>query len=88
MSRWTLTNPTKQPAVQMQTLDYFMIGWAPRYLVYDLTLAMAESLGNYDAHVVRLNPAPHPSSQRVLVEMRSRWEKHEPMSSEDFEPLA
>ena len=83
-----LTNPTKQPAVQMQTLDYFMIGWAPRYLVYDLTLAMAESLGNYDAHVVRLNPAPHPSSQRVLVEMRSRWEKHEPMSSEDFEPLA
>ena len=83
-----LTNPTKQPAVQMQTLDYFMIGWAPRYLVYDLTLAMAESLGNYDAHVVRLNPAPHPSSQRVLGEMRSRWEKHEPMSSEDFEPLA
>ena len=83
-----LTNPTKHAAVQIQTLDYFMIGWSPRYIAYDLVMAMAESRGEYEARVVRLNPVPHPSSQRVLVEMRSRWEKHEPMSSEDFEPLA
>lgn len=82
-----LTNPTGQPAVQIQTQDYYMIGWAPHYLAYDLTMAMAEAPGDYRAQIVRLNPAPHPSSQRVLVEMRSRWDKHEPMSSEDFEPL-
>ena len=83
-----LTNPTGRPAVQIQTKDYFMIGWAPDYLAYDLTKAMEESPGDYRARVVRLNPAPHLSSQRVLIEMRSQWDKHEPMSSEDFEPLA
>ena len=83
-----LTNPTKQPAVQIQTRDYFMIGWSPRYFVHDLMMAMAESRGEYEARVVRVNPVPHPSSQRVLVEMRSRWESHEPMSGEDFQPLA
>ena len=83
-----LTNPTKQPAVQIQTQDYFMIGWSPRYFVHDLMMAMAESQGEYEARVVRVNPVPHPSSQRVLVEMRSRWDTHEPMSGEDFQPLA
>ena len=83
-----LTNPTKQPAVQIQTLDYYMIGWSPRYFAHDLMMAMAESRGEYEARVVRLNPVPYPSSQRMLVEMRSRWESHEPMSGEDFQPLA
>ena len=83
-----LTNPTKQPAVQIQTADYYMLGWSPRYFAHDLMMAMAESRGEYEARVVRLNPVPHPSSQRVLIEMQSRWEEHEPMSSEDFEPLA
>lgn len=83
-----LTNPTKQPAVQIQTLDYYMIGWSPRYFAHDLMMAMAESRGEYEARVVRLNPLPYPSSQRVLVEMRSRWENHEPMSGDDFKPLA
>ena len=82
-----LTNPTGKPAVQIQTQDYHLLGWAPRYFVHDLTMAMAESLGEYEAEVVRLNPSPHPQSQRVLIEMRSRWEKHEPMSGEEFQPL-
>ena len=83
-----LTNPTKHAAVQIQTLDYFLIGWSPRYFAHDLMMALSESGGDYEARVVRVNPVPYPFSQRVLVEMRSRWEKHEPMSSEDFEPLA
>ena len=82
-----LTNPTKQPAVQIQTQDYYMIGWAPQYFAHDLMMAMAESAGDYQASVVRVNPVPYPSAQRVLVETRSRWENHEPMSGEDFEPL-
>ncbi len=83
-----LTNPTKQPAVQILTLDYFMIGWSPRYFAHDLMMALLESSGEYEARVVRVNPFPRPSSHRVLVEMRSRWENHEPMSGEDFQPLA
>lgn len=82
-----LTNPMTEMAVQIQTTDYQMIGWAPQYLVNDLTAAMAESPGKYEAHVVRVNPQPAPSRQRVLVEMRSFWEDHEPMSGLDFQPL-
>lgn len=82
-----LTNPATGLAVQFQTEDYHMIGWAPRYLVYDLAKAMAESPPEYEAHVVRLNPPPAPANHRVLIEMSGRWDKHEPMSSDDFRPL-
>ena len=82
-----LTNPETGFAVQIETEDYHMIGWAPRYLVDDLVKAMAESPGNYGAKVVRVNPLPAPSKQRILIEMSGRWDKHEPMTSEDFDPL-
>ena len=78
-----LTNPATGLAVQIQTTDYCMIGWAPRYLVEDLVAAMAEGPGRYGAQVVRINRP----KQRVLIEMRGCWSKHEPMSSEDFKPL-
>ena len=81
-----LTNPKTRVAVQIQTEDYHMIGWAPRYVTKDLVAAMAES-PEYSASVVQLNPQPAPSKQRVLVEMRGRWDKHEPMTSPDFNPL-
>ena len=81
-----LTNPLSEMAVQIQTTDYHMIGWAPRYLVDDLAMAMAESPGKYSASVVRLNPQPVPSNQRVLIEMRSLWDKHQPMTGPQFQP--
>lgn len=82
-----LTTPETSFAVQIQTVDYHMIGWAPRFVVNDLVEAMAESPGNYSAKVVRVNPLPAPSKQRVLIEMSGRWDEHEPMTSEDFDPL-
>ena len=81
-----LTNPVTRLAVQIQTKDYHMVGWAPRYLVRDLTEAMAGT-AEYSARVVRLNPLPAPSKQRVLIEMHGRWRDHQPMSNEDFRPL-
>lgn len=81
-----LTNPVTQLAVQIQTVDYHMIGWAPRYLVGDLVAAIAES-GAYEAEVVRRNPMPAPSKQRLLVELRGHWRDHQPMSSADYLPL-
>ena len=82
-----LTNPATGLAVQIQTTDYQMIGWTPRYLVGDLMQAMAEGANTCEARVVRVNPQPAPSKQRVLIEMRGRWENHEPMSGQDFQPL-
>lgn len=84
-----LNNPATGLAVQIQTEDYYMIGWAPRYLVYDLTMAIADSLGECKANVVRINPQPAPSKQRVLIEMRGRWDNnYVPMNGPDFVPLA
>ena len=82
-----LTNPLTEMAVQIQTTDYQMIGWAPRYLVNDLTKAVSESPGRYEAQVVRVNPQPAPSRQRVLIEMRSYWNEYQPMTGPDFQPL-
>ena len=83
-----LTNPVTRLAVQIQTLDYYVIGWAPRYLVTDLVHAIAMSPTEYKAKVVRLNQAPAPSKQRLLIELTGRWPDYQPMSSDDFEPLA
>lgn len=82
-----LTNPVTRLAVQIQTLDYQMIGWAPRYLVQDLMLAMAKAPGGYKARVVRLNPSPAPSKQRLLIELSGNWQEYEPMSGEEFQPF-
>ena len=81
-----LTNPATGLAIQLQTTDYHMIGWTPRYLVTDLVAAMAES-PTYSARVVRVNPLPAPSKQRVLIEMTGCWNQHEPMTSEDYTPM-
>lgn len=82
-----LTNPVTGFAVQIQTEDYFMIGWAPRYLASDLAMAMAEVPDRYSARVVRMNPQPAPSKQRVLIEMQGRWDRYEPMNGSDYQPV-
>ena len=82
-----LTNPATKLAVQIQTTDYCMIGWAPRYLVSDLVAAMVEEPSSYGAKVVQINPQTILMKQRALIEMYGCWDKHEPMSSEDFTPL-
>ena len=82
-----LTNPATGLAVQIQTQDYHMIGWAPRYVVFDLARALIETPDGCEATVVRVNPRPVTSEQRVLIEMRGRLKDHEPMGSRDFMPL-
>ena len=88
-----LNNPATELAVQIQTEDYFMIGWSPRYLANDLAVAMTETMimeqpdTEFRAHVVRTNPQPAPESHRVLIEFSGYWDKHEPMSGVDFQPL-
>ena len=73
------------PAVAIRTEDEELVGWIPMFLAHEI--ALAPSSARYEARVVRLNPPPHPSSHRVLIETACFWENHEPMSEEDFEPL-
>ena len=82
-----LNNPATGVGIQLQTDDHHLIGWSPAYLVDDLHRAMTECPGECRTHVVRFNPAPTPSQQRVLIEMSGRWKEHIPMSGDDFTPL-
>lgn len=81
------TDSEARQVVQIQTKDHHAIGRVPRYLMGDIVAAMAESPA-YSAHVVKVNPQPAPLNQRVLIEMKGRWSQHEPMSGEDFVPIA
>ncbi len=82
-----LNNAETGLAIQIQTTDYHMIGWAPRYLLYNLATATPESPGEYEVKVVHVPPKSDRTGQRALIEMRGRWEKHEPMSGPDYKPL-
>lgn len=84
-----LNNPATITAVQLQTEDYYMIGWAPRYLVHDLMLAMTNSPSELKAKVLRFNAMPAPSKQRVLIELKGYLpEDYNPMEEEQFIALA
>jgi len=83
-----LNNPATGLALQIQTVDYHMIGWTPRYLVGDLVKAIADSPSDISANLVQVNPAPAPSKQRYLICLKGHWpENYEPMSGEEFQPF-
>ena len=84
-----LNNPATVGAVQLQTAnDYFMLGWAPRYLVTDLLKAMATAPAVIEARVLKMNLEPAPYNQRLLVELTGRFaDGFQPMSGPDFQLL-
>ena len=84
-----LNNPATRQALQVQTTDYHMIGWAPRYLITDLNRAIDDSPDAVVGHVIKVNPAPAPANQRVLVELRGRLpEGVSPMSDWNFQLIS
>ena len=84
-----LNNPVTRVALQISTRDYVMIGWTPRYLVADLTRAIANSHTAITAKVVKVNPAPAPAKQRVLIEFSGHFPVGQrPMETEDFAPVS
>lgn len=84
-----LNNPVTGLAIPMMTKDYQMVGWAPRYLIQDLSQVVLQGPA-ISAKVVRLNEdAMIPASRRVLIEFSCHWPftDKDPMSGPDFEPL-
>ena len=72
--------------LMLQTEEGQEVGWAPQYLTHDLALEN-EVINEFEARVVKINPAPAPSRQRVLIELSGNMGDHEPMSGPDFQPL-
>ena len=58
------------------------------YLVDDLVRACTGAPQSITAWVFKLNPAPAPDQQRVLVELQGHFvEAYEPMNGPDFQPV-
>ena len=71
-------------AIQLQTADGHMIGWAPRYLVRDLIDVINEH-PEVSASVVRVIEFNAPLARRILNELKGRLPVNfEPMSSAQF----
>ena len=83
-----LNNPAGPLAIQLQTSDCHMIGWAPRYLVQDL-IDVINKHPEVSAAVVRVNEHGAPLARRILVELKGKLpENFEPMSSPQFKLLS
>lgn len=80
-----LNNPVGGLAIQLQTADGHMIGWAPRYLVRDL-IDVINQHPEVSASVVRVNEFGAPLARRILIELKGRLPAdYEPMSGPQFE---
>jgi hypothetical protein len=83
-----LNNPVGPLAIQLQTTDCHMIGWAPRYLVQDLIAGINEH-PMVSAKVVRVNEHGAPLARRILIELTGTLPaSFEPMSGAQFRLLA
>jgi len=72
---------------RVETEDYQMIGWAPRYLVEDL-IACVPNAPELSARVARINDNGAPLNQRLLIDYTGRASQDvQPMSTPDFKPL-
>lgn len=82
-----VNNPATGFAIQLQTSDGHMIGWAPRYLVDDLRQALLQP-SEVHAKVRRINMAGAPLARRVLIELACGVPAgYEPMTSQDYHVL-
>ena len=82
-----VNNPATGYAVQLQTNDCHLIGWAPRYLVADLRAALLEH-STIRATVRRINRMGAPFARRVLIELRGGVPAgFEPMTSNEYSVL-
>lgn len=83
-----VNNPATTYAVQLQTTDCHLIGWAPRYLVSDLRAALLEH-ATVSATVQRINRLDAPFARRVLIELSGGVPQNfEPMTSEEYRVVA
>jgi hypothetical protein len=80
-------NPVGGFALQLQTEDYKVIGWCPRFLVNDLLSGLATQQCTFAAKVYQHNSVKTPAERRVLVELAGCFPPDfEPMQSEEYKP--
>ncbi len=82
-----VNNPATRFALQIQTADYYILGWTPHYLVWDFLQILMNASSKCCAKVVQVNPVPAPSRQRLLIELLGTCTGCKLMETLGFEPL-
>ena len=84
-----ICNPATGLAIQLQTDDYVMLGWSPRYLVEDLVKGIGANQCEMKAVLLQANGSSAPIEKKLLVELRGCFpESIEPMNSLAYQPFA
>ncbi|MDB6117409.1 MAG: hypothetical protein JWO08_1190, partial [Verrucomicrobiaceae bacterium] len=83
-----VNNPATGHAVQVQSSDYTVLGWAPRYLVADLGVCLPAPAAILQCHVKKVNHSSGSNQWKLLVELSGFVPAgHQPMSSQDYQPV-
>jgi hypothetical protein len=82
-------NPATAFAVQVQSADYSILGWAPRYLMPGLGECLLKSGMDLRCQVAGINSSSGMNQWKLLVELAGFVEPGRTlMQGRDFEPLA
>lgn len=82
-------NPYDPNALLLKTLDHYILGYCPRYLVDDVLKLVNKNSELVKVQVERVNLAPTPIQLRLLCNLTAEWsEEFHPFSSQMYQPLA
>lgn len=84
---WDLQNTADRTALALRTIDRYIVGYLPRYLLGD-SWALLGECGWLSIRVSHVNQSPAPIQQRLLCELQACWpDNFEPCSDEQYRPI-
>lgn len=87
LAMWDMQNQADHTALALRTLDRYIIGYVPRYLLDD-SWGLVNNCSWMDVTVSQVNPPPAPIQQRLLCRLLACWPTdYRPCASEEYEPI-
>ncbi len=84
---WDMQNQADRTALALRTIDRYIVGYMPRYLLGDSWKLLGEC-GWLSVEVSHVNHPPAPKQQRLLCELHACWpSKFEPCSDDQYQPV-
>ncbi|MBD2773124.1 HIRAN domain-containing protein [Iningainema tapete] len=81
-------NPYDPNALLLCTMDHYIVGYCPRYILNDTFKLKNENPKFLKVHVERVNSVPAPLQLRLLCNLTGQWhEDFRPFSSHEYQPI-
>lgn len=82
-----LQNPYDRRALMLIAEDRYILGYCPRYLLYDIFDVLQQYPDSVQVVVERVNPPPAPLQMRLLCHMTVQHNDFHPFSSPLYQPI-